>query len=697
VEAVTARISGAGFPQASSLNRWVWAVLALVLILAAALRLWRLDSVPPGLTHDEAGHGHDAVAILQGARPIYQTVGYGREPLYDYLAAGVMALGLAPVTALRLSSALPGVVALLFTFIWLRRAFDGPTALAAVAWQAASFWSLSTARQALRSSLLPVLFTAAIALFWQAVAAAEADSTDASRRRGALWALLPFALLVGATLYTYMAARVLWLLFPVYLVYLFLFHREVFRRVWLPALAGVLAGLLLSAPLFAYLWSHPGAEQRLGMLDAPLRALAQGDLTVILGRARDCVLAFFVPGRGDDFLAYNIPGRPLLGPLSGALFVLGIGLCVLRWRRPPYAFALLWFLVGVLPSLILGATGISTRGIAVLPVVFLFPALTVVEAARWAAARWGKWARWVAAAVPGVLIVITGFTSARDYFGVWGESPDVRAAYQHTLVETAAYLDAGPEGGTVALSDVYPHAPHAPYIFALSLRRSDVSLRWFDARRALVLPPVSTARLVAPSSAPLDPYFAALPGLRVRERLDLRPDDLDPFFVVYDWESGASLDALEERAQGVPLDLALPVEVGGALQFVGYDLRTSEVTPGGVVELLTLWRVIDPEPVRPHDLSNAELDLVFFTHALDATGAVVGQEDRLDAPAWDWQAGDAVAQIHRVALPQDLPAGPLLLEIGVYRRADMLRLSVSAGGEVAGDRILLPPVEVVSP
>ena len=70
--------------------RWEWGLLVLVLCLAAALRLWRLDSVPPGLTHDEASNGCDAAAVLRGIRPIYFTVGYGHEPLYPYSVALVM-------------------------------------------------------------------------------------------------------------------------------------------------------------------------------------------------------------------------------------------------------------------------------------------------------------------------------------------------------------------------------------------------------------------------------------------------------------------------------------------------------------------------------------------------------------------------------------------------------------------------------
>ena len=176
--------------------------------------------------------------------------------------------------------------------------------------------------------------------------------------------------------------------------------------------------------------------------------------------------------------------------------------------------------------------------------------------------------------------------------------------------------------------------------------------------------------------------------------MTLRSDDLDPFFVVYDWEPQVALAALRERARGVPLDLALPVEFGAVLRLLGYDLRTPVVAPGGTVELVTLWQVTDPRSLRLRDSSGVNAELVLFTHALDAAGNVVAQEDRLDAPAWDWQAGDVIAQLHRFTLPPDLSPGPITLEVGAYRRADLTRLPVLANGVVVGDRVLLGPVEV---
>jgi hypothetical protein len=344
--------------------------------------------------------------------------------------------------------------------------------------------------------------------------------------------------------------------------------------------------------------------------------------------------------------------------------------------------------------LITGATADFTRSIAALPVAFLFPALAVVEGARWAARRWSRSATRGISVGFVALVIVTGAISACDYFVAWGESPEVRAAYMVPLTEIARYLNDVPQGESVGMSAYLPHAPHDPYVLDMNLRRDDLSLRWFDARRAIVFPPEASAVLIAPAGVALDSYFADLPGFSLRERVTLREDDADPYFGVYDWEPQTVVEALQARASGNVADPPMPVDFGGAVQLVGYDLRTPEVTPGGTVELVTLWRVIDPAPLRPRNLSNAEEDWVVFTHALDGAGDVVGQEDRLDAPAWDWQAGDVIAQIHRFALCPDLVEGQVMLEVGMYRRSDGVRLPVLADGSVVGDRVILQHIEV---
>src|SRR3990172_3246394 len=146
-------------------------VLLAILLAAAAFRLVQLGEIPPGLTHDEADHGIDAVAILNGARPIYETVGYGREPLYDYVVAALMPVFGQSYLALRLTSALAGLLLIVVMHLWVRRALDAPTALWTSALLAVSFWAVSTDRQALRSALLPALFSVSVFFAWRALSA----------------------------------------------------------------------------------------------------------------------------------------------------------------------------------------------------------------------------------------------------------------------------------------------------------------------------------------------------------------------------------------------------------------------------------------------------------------------------------------------------------------------------------------------
>jgi hypothetical protein len=79
---------------------------------------------------------------------------------------------------------------------------------------------------------------------------------------------------------------------------------------------------------------------------------------------------------------------------------------------------------------------------------------------------------------------------------------------------------------------------------------------------------------------------------------------------------------------------------------------------------------------------------------LDETGNLVAQEDRLDAPAWNWQEGDVVAQVHRLALPPSLPEGSVIPAVGIYRRVDMTRLPVSMDDHIVGDQVFLSPVGI---
>ncbi len=85
-----------------------WAVVAALTLAALALRLWRLGAVPPGLHVDEAFNILDAQAVVAGARPVFLPANAGRDVLYTYLQAPLIAALGPTATAARLASALVG-------------------------------------------------------------------------------------------------------------------------------------------------------------------------------------------------------------------------------------------------------------------------------------------------------------------------------------------------------------------------------------------------------------------------------------------------------------------------------------------------------------------------------------------------------------------------------------------------------------
>jgi 4-amino-4-deoxy-L-arabinose transferase-like glycosyltransferase len=696
---------------------WECGLLLVILIVAAWFRLHRLDSVPPGLTHDEASNGHDAAGVLDGICPIYFSVGYGHEPLYPYSVALTMSL-LGPTDmALRLTTVGWGMALILLTYDLSRRLFGRLPALLTAAWMASSFWCVMTSRVGLRAITLGTTFTASAVCFWQAFPSldGELDSRPAPSRHRWTWYVFS-GVFLGASIYTYMASRAMPAVYLLFSIYLLALPKLGVRRSspnphwtrqWLGIGVLLLAAALVAAPLVYFLVTNPGIEQRITQLSVPLEQAAHGDLRPIWRNVSRTILAFSF--RGDPMWRYNIAERPLLDPVSSVFFYLGIVICLARWHDPRYAFLLAWLIVGAAPGLVAGPDATILRLVATQPAVFIIIAealTTVLQFLHRHARRWGQSVGIGSIVIIVAVITVIGLDTAHDYFTVWGENREVRTTYYHALVRQAHYLDSQPEGGPVTLSSIYPGRFHDPYTMEIALRRDDLVLRWFDGRSALVFPRGEETRVVIPAIAPLNEVLEPiLQGHAHHVHTEhLRPNDLIPYFDVFRFDAVgalmASLAAVKDnpaywspshtfrtnQPQAAYEPLALPVDLNGTIELIGYDLRTPSVGPGGEVALLTYWRVRAP----------CSQEAVVFTHLLDHSGHVVAQIDRLDVPSYYWQPGDAFVQLHRFPVNADASAGLYHLEIGVYTREDPARFPVLVNGVAVDDRVLLSPVEVTS-
>lgn len=671
--------------------------IILILLLALALRTYQLTEIPPGLTHDEANHGREAIEILDGVLRYYFPLNYGSEPVYSYSVAGVMALLGEGLFALRLVNVIFGLAAIVATYLWTKRAFDKTIALITALLIAVSFWPLASSREALRAGMLPFFMVAAVWFFWQIVfgydnPAAEEGANGGSDTRGAqaskrriILLVLGFSLSVVITLHIYLASRVAWLLFPLFLLYLAAVHRKRFRRSWKPVLAGLILAGLLTIPMFVYLANNPQSQTRLSMLGSTLQQVREGNIAPIVQNGTGALLAFVWPGYGDQFLAYNIPGRPVFDAITAVFFVIGIVTCLWRWRQPPYAFLLLWFLTGIIPSLVTGATASTTRNLAALPAVYMLPAVGFVAGARSLARRFDFPQRTLLLVGSIIWILFAGLVTAQDYFIHWGQAAEVRTAYQHTLVEELAYLDRQRTGHLpVVMSTVYPGPAHDPSIALLLSGSRAQQMRWVDARSALILPDTGLVQVLIPESTPYHPAFEEL--LRPLDTIALRADDLDPGFTLYEVDGATRLHNPAET----PL-----ADFGGAVQLLQAQWLSPQVSAGETAELLTVWQVADPAKVGPVHAPTDTTDVVFFAHVLDQEEGILAQRDALDAPSWSWQKGDIILQILPVMIPAGTEAGDYQVTVGIYDRPTGQRLPLlGTDNEMKDTTIEISPLRV---
>ena len=668
--------------------------LVAILLVATALRVIGLDNfptplgaTPPGLEHDEVAHWLINRDILAGEHAIYFSEAYGHEALYHYAQAYFGAAVGDHALALRLPSAYLGVLLVAVSYALGRRLFGVRMGLLSAAFLAVLFWPVFYSRLALRAVALPMVAGLSAVVWWRAFAgergsrgAVEMVSDGSPLPPRSLAPLLFLSgALAGLSLHTYMAARAVPIFYALYCAYLAVFHRAAFRARWRGIVAFWLALAAVALPLVAFLLLNPGAEARIGEVDAPLRALLAGDPRPVLLNAAQIAGGFGL--RGDPLWRQGIAGRPVFDPVLGVLFYGGLLLCLWRWREPRHAFLLLWLGASVIPSLVTVDAPSTIRMINALPVLMLFPLLAGQAMVR-SLRGFGKapynesvkpntarlihfcpqlstlWTRLstdlITAITGGALVLLFlyhGWATVDGLWRIWPANDEVQFVWQAALTEAGAHLDAAAEAGPVAVGGWTPDTMDPPTL-ELTLRRDDLRLAFFNPTESLILPDPGggAARLVRPAILPLAPELERLTGLWA-----VLPDGAATGrqFALYHYDVTPAIRPTVDA----------DVVFGGEVRFLGYDPGPTCADSTAPCTLTTYWRVMAPtgEPRR------------FFLHLVDPDGAPLAQDDRLGAPAEHWRADDIVVQLLTV------PRTDGELRLGVYDPADGGRLLTPEG------------------
>lgn len=657
-------------------GRIILLLLAAIFAVALFMRVYRLDSVPLGVHYDEILNGEIALDALRGGPQYFYDRAGGREGLYHLFLTASFALPMPVAWQLRLPSVFLSLLGLLLTYLWVARAFGRWAAVTATGLMAVSFWTVWMGRAALRvNTVTPVAAGAALLMVYLI---GDGNRNPISpRNRISMVKQLGLGLVIALCFYTYRAGYMVFALFFVFTAYLLVWHRDHARKLILP----LLVASVLALPIFILFLTQPEADPRFGVIAVPWQAMLGGDFGPVLQSIVDNIGMFF--WQGDLEAHYNLPGRPIFEPVSGALFVVGLGLALWRWKQPVYAFCLLWLVVGLLPGIFTLPTPSFVHTVSAQGVTYVFPGLTIAALSAYLKDRRPQAQLFVAGFL---MVLITGnaIWTGIDYFQKWPAEPEVRGFHQSDLAQIAKDLEEEEGMPPVAIcssvlneEDSFWRSGRQSLPFLLN--RDDVTVRWYDCGDAQVIPSGDdTALFYFPDGTGFGEWIGEHDRFVV-ERTSLHEDVVRVRLDVDRWKQRL----LAELSQ--PAQLENPVQFGDEMAFLGFMMDAEPAVQGMEMTLITFWEVTGSLPAQTS----------VFVHLMADDASLLAQGDGFSTLSDTLAPGDVVAQLHRLQIPSDAAPGEYPLSVGVYSRTgEWPPLSVVVDGETREARLVLEQISV---
>lgn len=363
-------------------------LLIIILVSTVILRFYDLLLVPPSLNWDEVSHGYNAYSILKNGSDewgvswptIFRAYGDYKLPLYVYLTAVSEAVFGINGFAVRLPSALAGLITVIFTYQLASSLFTQKVGLMSAFLVAVVPWTLFLSRVGLEANLALAFFTAGAYFLF--------------RRPDRINFILA-AFFLGSLMWTYNSYRIF---VPLLAVYLCFVHRENLR-------AGHFRKHFLAVVIFLLLaggavWQmvNPEGQARYslvslldeGAISQIERLRNSSDLWPIAARifynkatyfgfnfARNYLTHLapqFLFIDGGTHYQFSVPGTSLLYLVNLPFFYLGLFL-VVKGKNKVGLFLLGWLLLAPIPAAVTRETPHVLRSITLLPAPMILIAL----------------------------------------------------------------------------------------------------------------------------------------------------------------------------------------------------------------------------------------------------------------------------------------------------------------------------------
>ncbi len=410
-----------------------WGIVAAVFVGALLLRGIATAQFPWLLTGDEASGGLSALEFVNGERNnIFGLAWFSFPAFYFYLQSISIRLLGQTTEALRITSALAGAMTVLALYWFLKQAFGRWVALTGSILLAASHFHIHFSRIGL-NNIWDGFFVAFISgSFWW--------GWSKNSRIGYVLAGLGF----GLAQYFYASSRLLFLLFPVWLAFSAARDWSGVRARLSHLTIMALSALVITLPLAMFYLGHIpdffAPMSRVSFLGETLRSEV---LTTGKTAAELLASQFITSARAftsANLRHWYVPETPMLLPLSATLFLMGVVLLFLNFRKPAELWLILWLAAAIVIGALSESTPAAQRYVFAAPAVAATIALALVRISHWLIESWPN-ARPAVVAVVGILVAAACWVDLSFYFGDYSANKRFGDLNTETAIAVAEMLD----------------------------------------------------------------------------------------------------------------------------------------------------------------------------------------------------------------------------------------------------------------
>jgi hypothetical protein len=429
----------------------VLGLLFAILLAAFALRVTNIENIPSSIFPDEAQNGIDAQeANATGKYKLFYESNNGREGLFINIQALSIKYFGSTTFALKFPSILFGTLTVLGVFLLIYELFQSYIAGLIGAYLITfSYWAINFSRIGFRAIMVPLVLTFAFYFLFKGL------------RTKKLHDFIIAGFIYGLGLHTYIAFRVSPLVLIALFIALVITRKNFIKDYWKHTLVFAVAMFITSGPmLLDFFYLHPEHyESRTGAISILNPEVNQGRIVPILAKTVGfSIQKYFAVG--DLNMRHNYPPYPLLNPLAGIAFLIGLvyvfgkffHLTYIRFRSgirdeklAVYFFLLAWFFALLIPEFLANeGNPHALRAIGTLPVVFIIAVIPFM----WIANKYHHYGHSFKIFVASMFIFAFAFIGIADpvkYFVFFANSPKQHQAFEANLKEVSNYIQTLPQ------------------------------------------------------------------------------------------------------------------------------------------------------------------------------------------------------------------------------------------------------------